>query len=133
MRKLLLATATVLALSCVPQKNTPIADIAKLTSLEDVMDNQATTFDPQYAKVGAASYSDADFAALGVTGDRIQATSLKVKEFAKGRAEFEGFATTLNEKAKALSAAAGSKNAAAANTALTEMKAACKGCHSKFK
>jgi cytochrome c556 len=64
-------------------------------------------------------------------------TSIKIKDFSKdfpkGPADFEALATRLNEKAKALGAAASAKDAASARTALTEMKATCKECHSKFK
>jgi cytochrome c556 len=130
---LLAAVALALLLGCAPDRNTPIGDIAKLTKLDDVMDNQKTSADPQFAKIGAATFTDADFAAFGQTSDRIQATSLKAKEFANGRAEFEALAMKLNTKAKALGVAAAAKDAAGANGALTEMKAACKECHSKFR
>jgi cytochrome c556 len=134
MRTLFAALACAsLAAACAPKVNTPLADIAKLTKLDDVMDNQSTTADPQFAKIGNASYADADFAAFAETAARLQATSLKVKEFANGRAEFEAYAMRLNEKAKALATAAAAKDGAGAKTALTEMKAACKECHSKFR
>ncbi len=129
----LAALAFPLLLGCAPDKNTPIGDIAKLTKLDDVMDNQKTSADPQFAKIGAATFADADFAAFVQTSERIQATSLKTKDFANGRAEFEGFAMQHTAKAKALGAAAGAKDAAGANGALTEMKATCKACHSKFR
>jgi cytochrome c556 len=132
MRKIMLAAA-LLALGCAAKKTTPLADIPRLDKLDDVMDNQSTAADPQFAKTGAATFSDADFADFGLVGERIQVTSLRVKDFAKGRAEFEALAMTLNEKAKALTAAAAAKNVAGANTALAEMKATCKQCHSKFR
>jgi hypothetical protein len=122
-----------LAFACAPDKNTPIAEIPKLTSLEDVMDNQQTAADPQFAKVGQERFSDADFAAFGQAADRLQATSLKTKEFARGRAGFDALAVRLNEKAKDLAAAAGAKDVASTKTALNEMKATCKDCHDKFR
>jgi hypothetical protein len=133
-----LAPALFLILSgCATPKFTPVADIPKLTSIEDVMDNQMGAADPQFAKIGAATLSDADFAAFAQAAERLLATSAKTKDFSKdfpkGPAEFEALAARLNEKAKALGAAAGAKDAAAAKTALTEMKATCKECHSKFK
>jgi len=132
MRTLLALAAAALLLGCAPDRNTPLGEIPKLTSLEDVMDNQKTSADPQFAKIGQASFSDADYVAFGLTGERIQVTSAKIKDFSKGP-EFDAFAVKLGEKAKALSTAAAAKDAAGARTALTEMKATCKACHSKFK
>jgi len=128
-----LALATLASLHCgAPVKNTPVADIPKLTSLEDVMDNQATVADPQMKKAGQASYTDEDWAAFADLSTRIQATSLKIKDFSKGP-EFDALAMQLNAKAKAIGDATASKNVAAASTALAEMKATCKACHSKFR
>lgn len=128
--------AAALALAAVhcgaPVTNTPVNDIPKLTSLSVVMDNQATVADPQWKKIGATSYADADWAAFTLVSERIQATSLKVKDFSKGP-EFDAFAVTLNEKAKALGTAAAAKDAAGASAALGDMKATCKACHSRFK
>jgi len=133
MRKPILALAAVVLVSCASAKMTPLAEIPKLTSLEDVMDNQATTADPQFKKIGQAKFDDAELGALAQASERLQATSLKTKEFAKGRAEFDALAMKLNEKAKAVGAGATAKDAAAISAALTEMKATCKECHSKFR
>jgi hypothetical protein len=130
MRKMLLLA--VLALGCVKQQHTPVADIAKLTSLDDVMDNQATTMDPQFKKIGGAKFEDADFAAFADAAERLNATTLKIKDFSKGP-DFDALAMKLNGKAKALGAAATAKDTAAANGALGDMKATCKECHSKFR
>ncbi len=132
MRTLTLLAAAALLVACARDMSTPLGDIPKLTSLEDVMFNQRTSADPQFAKVGQAAFTDADFAAFGQTGDRIQATSQKLKDFSKGP-EFDAFAVKLGEKAKALSTAAAAKDAAGARAALTEMKATCKACHSRFR
>jgi cytochrome c556 len=115
-----------------PIKNTPIEEIPKLQSLTDVMDNQATTADPQFKKIGEATYTDADYTAFNDASRRIGATSLKIKDFSKGP-EFDGLADRLHEKAEALGKAATAKDAAASSAALTEMKATCKECHSKFR
>lgn len=115
-----------------PITNTPVNDIPKLTSLATVMDNQATVADPQWKKIGEASYADADWAAFALVSERIQATSLKTKDFSKGP-EFDALATKLNEKAQALGAAATAKDAGGASASLKEMKATCKECHSKFR
>lgn len=119
--------------SCAPPKmSTPVADIPKLGSLKEVMDNQATTADPQFGKIGNTTYSDADYADFITTADRIEATSLKTKDFSKGP-DFDALAMRLNEKAKALGTAAKAKDAAGSSNALKEMKATCKECHSKHR
>ena len=72
----------VLACGCAPPvKNVPMAQIPGLTKLDDVMDVQATLADPQFKKIGAASYGDADWAAFKDAAERIGATSVKIKDF----------------------------------------------------
>lgn len=115
-----------------PVMNTPIPEIAKLQTLTEVMDNQATTADPQFKKAGADTYTDEDYAAFAAASERLLATSVKTKEFSKGP-EFDALAMRLHDKAEALGKAAAAKDAAASSTALTEMKATCKECHSKFR
>lgn len=118
--------------ACSPAMNTPIPEIAGLASLEDVMDNQATTADPQFKKIGAESFTDADYAAFSQAAERLLATSVKTKDFSKGP-EFDALAMRIHEKAEALQKAAAGKDAKAADAALAEMKATCKECHSKFR
>jgi cytochrome c556 len=131
-----LSIATILAaaaLGCSPPvRNTPIDQIPKLTSLEEVMDNQATVADREMAKAGESSYSDADWAAFANVSARIGATSAKIKDFSKGP-EFDALAARLGDNAKALGDAATAKDAAKASAALGDMKATCKECHSKFR
>jgi hypothetical protein len=118
--------------ACAPPKlATPIAEISALPSLDKVMDNQATAADPLFAKTGGP-YSDEDYAAMAAAGERIQATSTKIKDFSKGP-EFNALADQLNGHAKELQAAGTAKDQAAATKALTEMKSTCKTCHSKFR
>lgn len=129
-----LAACTAFAsISCGPPiKNTPIAEIPALTTLTDVMDNQATVADPQFKKTGNDTFSDADFAAFTEMSQRIGATSLKIKDFSKGP-DFDALAARLHDKAEALGKSAAAKDVAGSNAALTEMKATCKECHSKFR
>jgi cytochrome c556 len=129
---LLIVAATASASCGPPVRNTPIADIPKITSLGELMDNQATVADPQMKKAGQGNYSDADYAAFAEVGARIDATSSHIKDFTKGP-EFDAFALKLNGTAKALAAAAAAKDAAKSGAALADMKATCKACHSKFK
>lgn len=120
------------AAACVPKRDLPPAEIEKLSSLEEVMDVQATVADPQFGKSGKASYDDQDWAAFADMGSRLQVTSAKTKQFSKGP-EFDALADQLHAKAEALSTAAASKDAKAASDALAQIKATCKACHSKFR
>jgi len=134
MKRLLLAVLAGSALvACGPPvKNTPVEEIPKLTKLTDVMDNQATAMDPLFKKIGQTTFTDADWAAITAAAARVQATSLKIKDFSKG-AEFDALAMKLNQQATELSNSYASKDAAAANTALGNMKATCKECHKKYR
>jgi hypothetical protein len=129
------ASAAVLIASCGPPvMNTPVEQIPNLTTLAEVMDNQATTADPLWSKIGEASYTDEDYKAFATASARLKVTSLKIKDFSQGKPpEFDALAMRLNEKAAALGTAAEKKDAAASSEALKEMKATCKECHSKFR
>lgn len=124
--------AAALAACGPPVNNTPVEGIPKITSLTELMDVQATTADPQFGKASQESFTDAEFTALAETGAKIDATSKQLKTFGKGP-EFDALGLKLNEQANGLSKAAASKDAAGARAALTEMKATCKECHSKFR
>jgi cytochrome c556 len=134
MKRLLLAGIVVAgAAACgPPQKYTPVEEIPKLTKLEDVMDNQATVMDPLFKKIGQTTFNEDDWAALTAAAAKVQATSLKIKDFSKG-AEFDALAMKLNGHANELSNSYATKDAIAANTALANMKATCKECHKKFR
>lgn len=133
MKKLMLAVLVAGAAACGPPvKNTPVEEIPKLTKLSDVMDNQATAMDPLFKKIGQTTFTDEDWAAITAAAARVQATSLKIKDFSKG-AEFDALAMKLNQQATELSNSYASKDAAAASTALGNMKATCKECHKKFR
>jgi len=112
--------------------NTPVEEVPKLTKLSDVMDNQATVMDPLFKKIGQPQFTDEDWAALTAGAAKIQATSLKIKDFSKG-AEFDALAMKLNQHATELSNSYATKDASAANNALSAMKATCKECHKKFR
>jgi len=115
-----------------PMKQTPVEEIPKLTKLTDVMDNQATVMDPLFKKIGQTSFTDEDWAALTAAAAKVQATSLKIKDFSKG-AEFDALAMKLNQGATELANSYATKDAATANKALVGMKATCKECHKKFR
>lgn len=126
-----LATLSLVA-ACVPKRDLPPDQIEKLGKLSEVMDVQATVADPQFTKIDQRSYTDEDWAAFTDLATRLRATSRKTKEFSKGP-EFDAFADRLGGQAEALGTAASAKDAAQASKSLGEMKATCKGCHSKFR
>ncbi len=133
MQKLLLAVVVAGAAACgPPQMNTPVNEIPKLTKLADVMDNQATVMDPLFKKLGQQTFTDDDWAAITAAGARVQATSLKIKDFSKG-AEFDALAMKLNQLAADLSNSYASKDSTAARNSLAAMKSTCKECHKKFR
>ena len=117
---------------CVPKRDLPPDQIEKLDKLDEVMDVQATVMDPQFKKIGAASYVDLDWAEFTDASNRLQVTSRKIHQFTKGP-EFDKLADQLHTTAEQLSTAAKAKDGAAASTALSAMKATCKECHSKFR
>ncbi len=124
--------ALLLFVGCAAKRSTPLEEIPKLTKLADVMDNQSTVADPLFKKMDQTSFTDDEFKAMEDAAARLKVTAPKIKDFSKGAA-FDALATRLGEKANALDEAAKAKNAAGASTALKEMKATCKECHSKFK
>jgi cytochrome c556 len=132
--RLLVSSLAVAALAACgpPTNNTPVEGIPKIQSLSELMDVQATAVDPQFGKASQESFTDAEFTELAAAGAKIDATSKHLKSFSKGP-DFDALGAKLNEKANGLSKAAAAKDAAAARTALTEMKATCKECHSKFR
>ena len=133
MKKLLYAALVAGAAACgPPMRNTPVQEVPKLTKLEDVMDNQSTVMDPLFKKIAQNAFSDDDWAAITAAATKVQATSLKTKDFSKG-AEFDALAMKLNQQAADLSSSYSTKDVAAANAALGNMKATCKECHKKFR
>lgn len=125
--------ACLFAIACVPKKDLPPDQIRQLTSLEDLMHVQATIADPQFKKIGAAAYTDADWVAFADAGARLQVTADKVKEVAGKGGEFDVLAARIGDQARSLESAAQSKDAAAAQAALEGLKATCKECHKKFR
>ncbi|MEO6951686.1 MAG: cytochrome c [Polyangia bacterium] len=118
--------------ACAPHREVTPDQVQALTKLTDVMDAQSTYADPLFAKRNQKSFSDAEFASMVDASARLQATSLKAKDFSKGPG-FDALAVQLHDQAAALGAAGQSKDAAAASKALSDMKHTCKECHSRFR
>ncbi len=129
----LLALSFAASAACVPpQRDLTVAQIATVTSMEDLMQVQSTVADPQFLKIGKKGYTDADWASFQDAATRIAATSERSKELSKGP-EFSKLATQLKVNADQLGAAAAAKSEANASTALAAMQATCKECHRRFK
>ena len=122
----------VVFVACVPHRDLPPDQIEKLDKLDQVMDVQATVADPQWGKIGQATYTDEDWRGISDVASRIQVTSKKIPQFTKGP-EFDKLADQLHTKAMDLEKAVAAKDAKAASDTLAAMKATCKECHSKFK
>jgi Cytochrome C' len=127
-----LASGLFLTPGCSVHRDLPPAQINALEKLRDVMDVQERISDPQFKKIDRTHYQDADWVAFADMGDRLVVTSTKVRQFSKGPG-FDALADQLHSHAQDLSAAAASKNAAAASAALAVIQATCQECHSKFK
>jgi hypothetical protein len=121
------------ALACAPpHRDLPPDQIDKLDDLGKVMDVQATVSDPQFKKVGQATYTDADWAAFADMASRLQVTSRKAKQFSKGP-DFDKLADELHSKAEQLGTTVGAKDAHATSDAIASIHATCRECHHKFK
>ena len=119
--------------ACGPKTVYTDTDVPKLPKLEDVMWAQAQAMDPQFKKIGAASYGDDDYAQFVAAAGRLKLTTARIKEsFSKG-AEFNQLADALAGDAEQLAQAAQAKDAAKSSQALAATKATCKTCHAKFR
>ncbi|MFI5300033.1 MAG: cytochrome c [Polyangiales bacterium] len=106
--------------------------IRALPDLEQVMDASATTADPQFKKVGAASYSDADWASFAETASRLDAVGERAKAFTMG-ADFDKLADQLRAQAAELGKAVSAKDVGATSKAIDAIHGTCRTCHSAFK
>jgi hypothetical protein len=108
------------------------SEIRALPDLEHVMDASATTADPQFKKIGAASYTDADWASFAETSARLDAVGERAKSFTKGP-EFDKLADQLRAQAAELGRTASAKDVAATSGAIAAIRQTCRTCHSAFK
>lgn len=121
-----------LAACAAPRRPMAVEAVSRVKTLEELMYVQATYADPQFKKIDAGVFSDADFAALIDAARHLQASSQRLSAFSKG-AEFDALAGQLGEQARSLETAAQAKDAPGARQALSAMKQACKTCHTKFR
>jgi len=134
-RALTLAAALpALSLSaCMPKNIMGDADIPTAKDLGAIMWSQAQLSDPAFKKIGAASYTDADYAQFAAVAARLKVSSAKIKEsFSKGPG-FNTFADQLGARAADLATSTEGKDQKLADASLSAIKDTCRSCHKQFR
>lgn len=120
-------------IGCGPAHFIGNSEIPTAKTLKPIMWSQAQLADPAFKKITAPAYHDADWAAFTALGERLQLTSVKLKQdFSKG-ADWNTFADALGLHGRELIDAAKAKDHQAAATALAATRADCRACHKEFK
>lgn len=121
-------------LGCGPKTVYTDLDVPRLGKLDDLMWAQAQSTDPQFKKIGAASYTDGDYEAFVAVAGRLKLTSERLKEPAYSKGDgWNRLADQLAQQGADLGAAGSAKDAAKSSQALADIKATCKGCHKQFR
>ncbi len=122
---------------CVPKPKQVYStdQVKQLESLEELMRVQAETADPQFNRIGQATYTDGDYASMADAAQRLQATAetLKTRFSASRPPSFQTYAMRLGELAGELLAATQKKDVAQASTALTGIRETCRTCHKEHR
>jgi cytochrome c556 len=118
--------------ACAPKRVVTIEEVPKISKLDELMDAQATVADPEFKKIGRSSLSEADWRALEELAHKLEATSLRIKDFSKGP-EFDALALRLHDRAGELGRRAAARDLSATHMTLAEIKANCKQCHRRFR
>lgn len=134
MRVRLLATTltlTACATASIPS-HTP-AEVAAMEGLDELMAVHKATTSGLWNKT---ELSDEDWAKAEQSSPILRAAATRVAERFGGQGEFDDgfidYANIVAAQADALGVAAESRDDAAASAAMTEMKAACDGCHGVY-
>lgn len=122
---------------CVPKpKQDYSADqVKQIESLEELMRVQAQTADPQFNRIGQASYTDQDYASMTDAAHRLQATAETIRtRFSANRPpSFTTYASRLGEQAGELLSAIQVKDVAKASASLTGIRDTCRTCHKEHR
>lgn len=119
-------------IGCASNKPPPTLDeIKQYTKMEDLMGVHARAADPLFKKING-DWSQADWAKVAESAQRLETASARVKALSRGM-KWDEWSGAVNTQSLALGQAAQNKDGNAAKAALTEMKANCKACHSKYK
>lgn len=131
-----LLLATSLSMGCLPKpkQDYTMEQLKAMESLEEIMRVQASTMDPQFAKIGKQLVEE-DFALLSKAATRMQATAEAVvaKHSDKRPAGFKTLAEQFGKQAADLVAAADAKDNKASGELLGKMRETCRGCHKEFR
>jgi hypothetical protein len=118
---------------CGPAHYIGNSEIPTARTLRPVMWSQAELADPAFKKITTPAYLDADWAAFTALGQRLQISSLKLRQdFSKGET-WNALADALGVHAGELIDAAKVKDHQAASAALAATRATCRDCHKEFK
>lgn len=133
-RPTLLAVSLALAACAAsPSPSHTPADVATMSTLEELMAVHEATTSGLWSKT---AFSDDDWAKAAQSAPVLKAAAARVAERFGGQGEFDDgfvdYANIVATQAEALGAAAEAKDDAAASAAMTEMKAACDGCHGVY-
>jgi hypothetical protein len=97
----------------------------------------ASKADPLFGIREQQSFTESEYAAMADAGVLVEATGKRVAERFGGTGDYDetftGYANKLAEQAKALSDAAGARDANAARIAISGMQTTCKSCHGVYK
>jgi cytochrome c556 len=120
-----------------PARNFTDEQLRQVTSFQEIMWFLATQADPgfDYAKkADPAAVPPEKVAWLGEIGRKLRGAAPRLAEpaFSKGP-DFNKQAAAFGDKAKALEAAAASKDGAKTVAATLDVKAACAACHTAFR
>jgi hypothetical protein len=124
--------------SCTPPaRNFSEEELGKVTSFQEIMWFLATQADPGFDYAGKADPAvvpPEKLAWLGEIGRKVRGGATRIAEpaFSKGGG-YDKLAAELGEKAKALEAAAATKDGAKTLRATLSMKETCAACHTAFR
>jgi hypothetical protein len=120
-------------IGCGPAHFIGNSEIPTAKTLGPVMWSQAELADPAFKKIAAPAYLDADWASFTALGQRLQITSVKIKQdFSKG-GNWNALADALGVHAGELVDASRAKDRKAASTALAATRDTCRACHKEFR
>jgi hypothetical protein len=138
MRLSTLCLLSVMICACVPkpQKNYTPDEVARVSTLEELMRINADRADPLFAMRNQTQFTPEEMTRISNAMPVIEASAKQIATFA-GKGEYDdGFAEFANKLAAAadtLRNATDDDSAAATSKGLKQMKSLCSGCHGVYK
>jgi len=132
-RVLVILPGLAFLVSCGPAHYISNEEIPNAQTLRPIMWSQARLADPAFKKITVPVYLDADWAAFTALGQRLQISSVKLKQdFSEGD-DWNKLTDALHRNAGELIEAAKTKDHQAAATTLAAPRANCRACHKEFR